>query len=124
MTGRTIVVIILLGLISWALPVNSHAHGHGWYAVGGFLGGVVVGTAIARPWYPVAPVYVYPAPPVVYAYPPPVYVYPPNRAYAYPDPAYAPPPAQSPPGEWVVVPGQWVDGKWVPSHRAWVPVNP
>jgi len=29
-----------------------------------------------------------------------------------------------PPGEWVKVPGRWVNGRWVPSHRAWVPVNP
>jgi hypothetical protein len=33
----------------------------------------------------------------------------------YPDP---------PPGQWVDVPGQWVNGKWVPSHKVWVPVNP
>ncbi len=31
---------------------------------------------------------------------------------------------ESPPGEWVTVPGQWSDGRWVPSHRVWVPVNP
>jgi osmotically inducible lipoprotein OsmB len=30
----------------------------------------------------------------------------------------------APPGQWVVVPGQWVGGRWVPSHRAWVPMNP
>ncbi len=30
----------------------------------------------------------------------------------------------APPGEWVTVPGRWVDGKWVPAHRVWVPVNP
>jgi len=29
-----------------------------------------------------------------------------------------------PPGQWVEIPGQWVNGKWVPAHRAWVPVNP
>lgn len=29
-----------------------------------------------------------------------------------------------PPGQWIEVPGQWVGGKWVPAHRAWVPVNP
>jgi hypothetical protein len=38
--------------------------------------------------------------------------------------AAAPAPQEAPPGEWVEVPGSWVDGKWVPSHRAWVPVNP
>ena len=38
--------------------------------------------------------------------------------------AYDAPEDQAPPGEWVVVPGRWVEGKWVPSHRVWVPVNP
>jgi hypothetical protein len=36
----------------------------------------------------------------------------------------APQSGEYPPGEWVVVPGRWVSGRWVPSHRAWVPVNP
>jgi hypothetical protein len=31
---------------------------------------------------------------------------------------------EPPPGHWVDVPGQWVNGKWVPSHKVWVPVNP
>ncbi len=31
---------------------------------------------------------------------------------------------EAPPGEWVEIPGQWVDGKWVPPHRTWVPLNP
>jgi outer membrane lipoprotein SlyB len=31
---------------------------------------------------------------------------------------------EQPPGQWVEVPGQWLDGKWIPAHRAWVPVNP
>jgi uncharacterized membrane protein YebE (DUF533 family) len=31
---------------------------------------------------------------------------------------------QAPPGQWVEVPGQWIGGKWVPAHKAWVPVNP
>jgi hypothetical protein len=33
-------------------------------------------------------------------------------------------PMDAPPGEWVQVPGRWVDGRWVPSHKVWVPVNP
>jgi hypothetical protein len=43
-----------------------------------------------------------------------------------PRPTYAAPaaPEEAPPGQWVVIPGQWVGGKWVPSHKAWVPVNP
>jgi outer membrane lipoprotein SlyB len=36
----------------------------------------------------------------------------------------APDASEAPPGRWVEVPGQWVGGKWVPTHRAWVPVNP
>jgi len=41
-------------------------------------------------------------------------------------PAYASPDAavENPPGQWVQIPGQWVNGKWVPAHKAWVPVNP
>jgi hypothetical protein len=42
---------------------------------------------------------------------------------AYAAPA-APAATDNPPGEWVQVPGQWVGGKWIPAHRAWVPVNP
>ncbi len=38
--------------------------------------------------------------------------------------APAPGAEEAPPGEWVVIPGQWVGGRWVPSHRAWVPLNP
>ncbi|HEY3277075.1 MAG TPA: glycine zipper domain-containing protein [Syntrophorhabdaceae bacterium] len=33
-------------------------------------------------------------------------------------------PQEQPPGQWVMVQGQWIGGKWVPAHRAWVPVNP
>jgi phage tail tape-measure protein len=41
-------------------------------------------------------------------------------AVAAPAPSYQ----EGPPGQWIEVPGQWVGGKWVPAHRAWVPVNP
>ncbi len=49
-----------------------------------------------------------------------------KRAYAAPPPVAAPERGYSdaPPGQWIEVPGQWVGGKWVPAHRAWVPVNP
>ncbi len=30
----------------------------------------------------------------------------------------------SPPGRWVDVSGQWVNGRWVHSHKVWIPVNP
>lgn len=46
---------------------------------------------------------------------------PPQENYqGYPQGQYPDPP----PGNWVDVPGQWVNGKWVPSHKVWVPVNP
>lgn len=32
--------------------------------------------------------------------------------------------AETPSGYWADVPGQWVSGKWVPSHKVWVPANP
>lgn len=31
---------------------------------------------------------------------------------------------ECPPGKWVEVPGKWVGGKWVSSHRVWVPQDP
>ena len=125
---RSILVISLAVLaLSLAVPQLSQAHGrYGWWGPGAFVGGVILGTAISRPWYPPPPVYYYPAPAPVYVYPRPVYVYPsPREAYAYPDPDSAPRTRnEAPPGEWVMVPGQWVGGTWVPSHKAWVPVNP
>ncbi|HOP85282.1 MAG TPA: glycine zipper domain-containing protein [Syntrophorhabdaceae bacterium] len=40
-------------------------------------------------------------------------------------PAYAcPDGTENPPGKWVEVPGQWVNGRWVPAHKVWMPVNP
>ena len=56
-----------------------------------------------------------------------------NQAYgrsSYSNPSYGsnygafPDQGDVPPGEWVTVPGRWVNGQWVPSHKAWVPVNP
>jgi hypothetical protein len=146
MKSRTIILIALLLAVSLSIPCTSQAwrgHGHGgrygWYG-GAFVGGALLGSVLARPWY--APPYYYspyynpyyPPAPVVYGYPPPpVYAYPPAapvytqppQAYAYPDPA-SPQGRNSgnPAGEWVTVPGQSINGIWVPSHRAWVPVNP
>ncbi|MCX7856482.1 MAG: glycine zipper domain-containing protein [Deltaproteobacteria bacterium] len=31
---------------------------------------------------------------------------------------------ECPPGKWIQVPGRWKDGRWVPSHRVWVPQDP
>lgn len=60
--------------------------------------------------------------------------YSPDRSYATDRPYAALPPQEGyrgssqsldpPPGHWEDVPGQWVNGKWVPSHKVWVPVNP
>ena len=132
MKGKLIIVFIFLLAVSLGAPSLSHARGHfygrhyGWYG-GPFLGGVVVGSAIARPWYyGPPPVYVYPAPSVVYGAPAPApaYAYPPDEAYAYPDPTYrSGAGSEQPHGELVTVPGQWVGGKWIPSHRAWVPLR-
>jgi len=50
-----------------------------------------------------------------------------NQKLATRSPAYASTEGgatEAPPGEWVTVPGQWSGGKWVPSHKVWVPVNP
>ncbi len=130
-----IIVTALLG-ISLALPATGHGRwygGWGWYGPGVFAGGVVLGAVIARPWYyaPPPPVYVYPRP--VYVYPPPPPVYFPNQAYAYPDPALTSRQGSKPSsgsdggsksGQWVEVPGQSINGRWVPSHKVWVPGNP
>lgn len=117
-----IIAITLVG-VTLALPAASHARGGwGWWGPGAFAGGVLLGAAVARPWYYAPPpAYVYPAPQVVYTAPPP------NQAYAYPSP---PPPAEtaSAPqgqgrGQWVEVPGQAVNNTWVPPHKVFVPDN-
>jgi hypothetical protein len=42
-----------------------------------------------------------------------------------PSHARVPPgPGAPPPGRWVEVPGQWVNGRWIPPHHEWEPVNP
>jgi len=61
--------------------------------------------------------------------------YSPQRPYATEKPYVALPPdgyrtspqghyPEPPAGHWVDVPGQWANGKWVPSHKIWEPVNP
>jgi hypothetical protein len=119
-------LIIVLG-IPFILPTASFA----WRGGAGYYDGwgphrpygwhrprVYVGTAFAGPRYVPFPVYTY-SPPVVYVNPVP------QPAYSCPDPGivrqYT---DESPPGQWVDVPGQWVEGKWIPSHKAWVAVNP
>jgi hypothetical protein len=120
------IMVVALVAISLGLPATSLAWGYrggwhgGWYGPGAFAGGLLLGAAIADPWYAPYPVYAYPAPQVVYAAPP---VYAPSQAYAYPDPTVSAPQAQNetPSGQWVVVPGQSVNGTWVPQHKVWVP---
>jgi hypothetical protein len=127
MRKKILAALIIVFGISLILPVASFAwrgggrhHGgwdsyrsHGWYRPR-----VYVGPAFIGPWYVPPPVYTY-SPPVVYVNPVP------QPVYAYPDPGVSEQyRGESPPGQWVVVPGRWVDGKWIPSHRAWVAVNP
>ena len=83
MRDKASIFIVILVAISITIPSTGHAWGHwGWYGAGAFTGGVLLGAAIARPWYYApAPVYVYPTPPVVYAAPP---------GYAVQPPVYAP----------------------------------
>ena len=64
-----LIMVVLALVLSLALPQRTQAHGGGWWVPGAFFGGLLFGTAIARPWY------YYPPP--VYAYPPPAYAYPP-----------------------------------------------
>ena len=130
MKRRILIALIFALGLSFILPTISSA----WWRVGvGYYNGwghyrpygwyhprVYVGTAFVNPWYVTIPppVYVY-QPPVVYTNPVP------PSAYAYPDPEFAVKyKDKNPPGEWVTIPGQWVDGKWIPSHKTWVPVNP
>ena len=136
MKNKSLVIIIVAMIgISLAIPATSQArwYGHrggwGWYGAGAFTGGVLLGAAIARPWYYTpgyyepAPVYPYPYPPVLYG-PPPAYYsdQPYAQPNAYPDPAVASRPNYRPSsGQWIEVPGQSINGKWVPPHRAWVP---
>ena len=130
-----LIMVVLALMLSLALPQRAQAHGGGWWVPGAFFGGLLFGTAIARPWY-------YPSATRVrlstaehraYAYPPPAYAYPPQpQGYIYQNPALPLHPGprrrglQAPhnaPGEWVTVPGQWVGDKYVPSHKAWVPAK-
>lgn len=116
---RTSLMVVLVGLIGLAVIVpagQAQAHG-GWvWGPAAFAGGLLLGSAIAQPWYG-PPVYVYPPPTVVYA--PPTY-YAPSQVYAYPDPVTASTQAK---GQWVQVPGQSVNGVWVPAHKAWAPAQ-
>ena len=70
-----LITLLLLVGISLGLPQPGYTSGR-WYVPGAFVGGALLGAAIARPYaYPPPAAYVYPAPPV-YAYPaPPVYGY-------------------------------------------------
>lgn len=119
-------------------PYRGYSHGGCsgcWWVPGAIItGGIVLGALLTRPWTPPPErtVYVYPEATVVAPAPPRARVYDlPGQAYAAPDPEFlrkhgggGGKAQESPPGEWVMVPGQWVEGRWVPTHKAWVPVNP
>jgi hypothetical protein len=83
MKKTVLIALLLLAGIALAFPQPGYSWGR-WYVPGAFVGGALLGAAIARPAYgypPPAP-YVYPAP--VYGYPAPAYGYP------YYGPRYAP----------------------------------
>jgi hypothetical protein len=80
---------------------------YGWYGVGFF------GVPYPDPWYYYGGPYYDP-----YSVP---------LTTTYPDSEAAiltEPPPEYAEGEWVLVPGQSVDGRWIPSHEAWVPKSP
>ena len=85
---------------------STHHHSGGDYVVPYLLGGLVLGgllgAVLSQP---------------TYSAPPPA----PTPSYGYSEPSYS---GEEPPGEWVSVPGRWVNGRWVPAHRVWMPVNP
>jgi hypothetical protein len=81
-----------------------HSHHSGGDAVPFILGGLIVGGILGAVLS--QPAYQAPAP---------------APAYTYSAPSYE---SEVPPGEWVTVPGRWVDGRWVPAHKVWMPVNP
>jgi hypothetical protein len=115
-----IVVLGITTVLAYALPsmargpypyYGGHYYGHhhgsgGAYIAGAIVGGILLGSLISAV---TAPTYYARQPEPAYAYPPSS-----GSSYDY----------NAPPGEWVVVPGKWVNGKWVPSHRVWVPVDP
>jgi hypothetical protein len=135
MRSKLFAILVLVLAVSFVSPSAGHAgrYGHGrhygWYGPGAFAGGLIVGSALARPrYYWPPPLYVYSPPPAFYPAPAgaPAYAYPSpsDQGYAYADPGYAAGAgSDQPPGQWVTVPGQWAGTTWIPSHRAWVPVQ-
>ncbi|HEV8472006.1 MAG TPA: hypothetical protein VGR82_04445 [Methylomirabilota bacterium] len=98
---KKVVAILLLGLTLIAVsPIPAHAGGRGLaeaaFALGAFavLSPLLIGAALARPWY--EPVYVAP-PPVVYAAPAPVVYTQPAPVYASQSVTYAAPPTYAGP---------------------------
>lgn len=87
-------------------PRTSYHHNHSSgndvvpYLVGGLVLGGILAAVLSQPSYASTPS---------------------TPSYTYPTASYE---AQQPPGEWVHVPGRWVEGRWVPEHNVWVPVNP
>ena len=74
-----LITLCFAGVVWLACPGSGYAHGgsyYGWYVPGAFLGGMLFGAAISRPYPAPPPAYGYPAPAPAYAYPAPVYAYP------------------------------------------------
>lgn len=77
-------------------------------AVGALAMGAIIGSAMSQPRYTTTERVVYSTSPSG------------SPAYAQPS-GYG---TDAPPGQWVTVQGQWVNGRWVPAHNVWMPVNP
>jgi len=91
-SGRGLATAAIALVLAAALPyaADAQARGHGHWRAGAFIGGVVVGAAIARPhYYPYYRPY-YAPPPVYYAPSAPYY---PPASYYPPAVVYSPPPA-------------------------------
>lgn len=104
---RVIGVLLAVALVTLVLaPTPAAARGRLWggFVVGG-LTGLIVGGALAAPYYaPPAVVYPYSVPPGAYVAPPPAYA--PPSTYPGAAPVYMPP-------QWVWNGYQWV---WQPGY--------
>ncbi len=103
---------------------------HWWVPGAVIASSVILSAAIIHPWYtPPGTVYAYPSSSTVVYIPDSSTNIIPGRAYASPDPQFISKygrtgTKETCSGEWITVPGQQVNGKWIPSHKVWVPSNP
>jgi len=94
---KLLLVVVAVAVLSAGFSGVAYARDEGWYALGGLVGGLVIGSAMSSaPCYYERPVYVYqpaPAPVVVYrpyhrphrlCYYPPVYTTTTTTVYQHP----------------------------------------